>query len=158
MTGTVLPTSCRLIAAMEGDVPFEHPAVVILRAAFLLATVDYWIDPDTAATSTCETGTVLLWEMGIDDVSALVRARLIDDINHAVSSREIGAAVDAVARAWFEYRRCARYRGDSRFDDVLYHRAVVTLTRARARYTRLRRSIKRRETTPNHAAQHRIFP
>lgn len=128
------------------------------RAAFLLATVDYWIDPGAAVTSTCETRTVLLWEMGIDDVSALVRARLIDDINHAVTSPEIGAAVDAVARAWFEYRRCARYRGDSHFDDELYDRAVVTLTRARARYTRLRRSIKRRKTTPTHAVQHGIFP
>lgn len=36
MADTVLPTSCRLIAAMDGDVPFEHPAAAILRAAFLL--------------------------------------------------------------------------------------------------------------------------
>ncbi len=135
----VLPTSRELLAAMDGRVPCEDPAAPILRAAFLLANLDTWLDPDAVVTRTGDCGSMVLWELGIFDISQIVRARLVDDINRVACSGQIGPAVDAVARAWFEHRRASGYR-NTRFDDALWQRAVTALIAARVHYTRVRRT------------------
>ena len=80
----------------------------------------------------------MLWELGIFDVSQIVRVRLVDDIHRAARSGQVGPAVDAVARAWSEHRRASGYR-DTRFDDALHQRALAALIACRAHYTRVRR-------------------
>jgi hypothetical protein len=121
---------------MAGRVPAEHPARVILLIAFLLATVDDWIHPDTVTTEHGDTGGEVLWELGVFDVTALVRVQLIDSINRVAHRAEVGPAVDAVARAWRAYQRTNGYRatidGEAR-----HQQATGALIEARAHYTRL---------------------
>ena len=136
----VLPTSRELQAAMDGDVPPEHSAAPILQAAFLLAHLDTWIDPDAVRTSTGDTGSTVLWELGAFDISHIVRARLVDDINRTARTAQVGPAVDTVARPWSEHRRASSHRNTSRLDDVLHRRAVGALINARVHYTRVRRT------------------
>jgi hypothetical protein len=122
---------------MVGRVPAEHPGRVILLGAFLLATVEDWIYPDTVATEHGETGREVLRSLGFFDVTAVVRAQLIDIINRAAHHGEIGAAVDAVARAWQTYQRTTRHRGGTG-GEADHQQATGALIEARACYTRLR--------------------
>ena len=139
--GPPLPTAGDLLAAMSGDVPDDHPAVQILRAGFLLATVDDWVLPDRVATDQGDLGSEVLWHVGVFDICDLVRADLIDRINRVAARGDIGPAVDKLARAWWEYRRTTRYC-DSAMDSLLHQKATTTLTQARAHYTRLHRTAQ----------------
>ncbi|WP_280382512.1 hypothetical protein [Nocardia wallacei] len=143
-----LPSSRELMVAMAGDVPAAHPATQILRAGFLLATIEDWMNASAVVTEQGDEGGDLLWRLGIFDVNDLVRDRLIDVINHAAAQADVGPAVDAVARAWWEYRRAVRYRRVSSLDAGLYRRALDELTAARVRYTALRRRTHRKASEP----------
>lgn len=134
--GPPLPTVGELVAAMSGDVPEDHPAVLILRAGFLLATTDDWVLPDHVVTDQGDLGSQVLWHVGVFDMCDLVRADLIDRINRAAARGDIGPAVDKLARAWWEYRRTTRYN-DSPLDSLLHQKATTALIQARAHYTRL---------------------
>lgn len=131
-----LPTVGELVAAMSGEVPDDHPAVQILRAGFLLATIDDWVSPDRVVTDQGDLGSQVLWHVGVFDMSDLVRAHLIDRINHAAARGDIGPAIDKLARAWWEYRRTTRY-SESPLDSLLHQKATTALIQARAHYTRL---------------------
>ncbi|WP_433195822.1 hypothetical protein ACQP1G_42465 [Nocardia sp. CA-107356] len=131
-----LPTVGELVAAMSGDVPDDHPAGQILRAGFLLATTDDWVLPDRVVTDQGDTGSQVLWHVGVFDMGDLVRADLIDRINRAAARGDIGPAVDKLARAWWEYRRTTRY-SESPLDILLHQKASTALIQARAHYTRL---------------------
>jgi hypothetical protein len=129
---------------MAGRVPAEHPARVILLIAFLLATVDDWIHPNTVTTEQGHTGGEVLWELGVFDVTALMRVQLIDGINRVTHRAEIGPAVDAVARAWWAYQRTTGHRATTG-GETRHQQATGALIEARAHYTRLR---ARPDSTP----------
>jgi hypothetical protein len=140
----VLPTSRELIAEMKGDVPEQHPAALILRAAFLLATVPDWVLPDTVVTDSGDAGSEVLRDVGVSDITDLVRAELVDRINYGAAryGNRVGPAIDAVARAWWEWQRASRRPAGPGDPMRIEQRRVLArqaLTDARAAYTRTRR-------------------
>jgi len=84
-----VPRTPELCAAMTGFVPAAHPARAILGAALLLATVEDWVAPYTVHTDYGDSGSEVLWDLGIGEVSDLVRALLVDRINHAAAGARL---------------------------------------------------------------------
>jgi hypothetical protein len=70
VTTPQLPTISELTTAMAGRIPSEHPARMILLLAFLLATVDDWIHPDTVTTEHGDTASEVLWGLGLYDLTS----------------------------------------------------------------------------------------
>ncbi|MGY2126406.1 hypothetical protein ACW9HJ_33620 [Nocardia gipuzkoensis] len=167
-----LPNSRELLAAMDGHIPEQHPAAVILRAAFLLATIRDWVLPDQVATADEHEGSVVLNDIGIGDITTVVRAVLIDRIENAADryDNRIGPAIDAIARALWEYRRADEvvrtYRNpfvpDPEAEAARMHAWRVLARRdlieARAYYTRLRRPTTWIDGPPRHGRTQRVTP
>ncbi|WP_216895636.1 hypothetical protein [Nocardia alni] len=124
---------------MTGTVPVAGPARPILQAAFLLATVDHWITPDIVTTDDGVTGANVLSEVGIANIADVVRAHLIDRINHAAADCALGPLVDRVARAWQQYRRTTPSTAPGEADG--HQQATVAFITARAAYTRQHRKL-----------------
>jgi hypothetical protein len=130
---------------------------VILLTAYLLATVDDWIHPDTIITEQGDAGTKMLRDLGIHDITTLVRAPLIDHINRAAHHAEVGLAVDTVARAWRTYQQTTRH-GDTSGGEARHQQATGALIEARAHYARLRADARSDSTLRTPASPSRPMP
>ncbi|PXX53962.1 hypothetical protein DFR70_12683 [Nocardia tenerifensis] len=108
-----LPTTRELLDAMAGVIPERHPARSVLCAALMLARIDDYTNPDIVYTDDDYQyeGSVVLGEIGIADITTGGRAHLINCIDAAARryGNPYGRVIDAVARAWWEYRLAARY-------------------------------------------------
>ncbi|WP_429455323.1 hypothetical protein [Nocardia sp. GP40] len=102
--------------------------------------MDTWIVPDIVGTDHGDSGSEVLWDLGIFDIADTVRVILIDRINHAAQTPALGPAVDLVARAWWDYRRTTRYSDSPRYSRQ-HEQATARMIAARAAYTRLRRDV-----------------
>jgi hypothetical protein len=103
-TATPLPTIDELHNAMHGEIPDAHPAPMILRATWMLATIGQWIPLDAVATTDGETGSEVLYTLGFGDLMGWMRAQLAERIDQAAPDvpgvGNIIAAYISAQRAW----------------------------------------------------------
>ncbi|WP_433717128.1 hypothetical protein ACQP2U_42760 (plasmid) [Nocardia sp. CA-084685] len=148
----ILPTVIELHAAMAGRVPEQHPARTVLLGARMLTTVTKWVNPDSVVVGgenyddTREydhdsAGSEVLAEIGIADICDPIRITIIDRINQASGgwyNYRIGHAIDAIARAHWEWRRA--WRPDTRA--VHDPRIQQWITRARRQVVATQRDYR----------------
>lgn len=92
-----------LLNGIEGDVHHRDPYQPLLAAAFMLTHLVDWMNSDVVEVDDETTGSELLRALGIDEAELhdMVRNRIIVAIDSAPPHIEgMGAAIDAVARAW----------------------------------------------------------
>jgi hypothetical protein len=99
-TLSALPATDELDRAIRGDIPDEHPAAMILRATWMLATIREWMPLHTVATTEGETGSEVLSTLGFGDLVGWMRAQLAERIDHAAPDMPgIGNIITAYVRA-----------------------------------------------------------
>ncbi|WP_280393354.1 hypothetical protein [Nocardia wallacei] len=122
------PSVAEVTAAMSGDVPEQHPAAVVLGAAFMLTRLTDWHWPDDIATSSGTPGSVLLRRIGTD-TEWLLRTYLADLIDEQMpGAAGIGNAIADLARAWRAWQLSSTEDAGAHID------RAQDLVRARAIY------------------------